>query len=326
MPDGVSADPWQIIADLQRKLDERTTERDEAQAQQTATAEVLQVINSSPGDLAPVFEAMLEKAMRLCGAAFGLLVTPEAELHRTIAHRGLPPALAEYFAQPVRMGAGLVGRLMAGEPSAQVADAVDDEAYRAGSPTRSALVDLGGARTGLAVALRKDRAYLGAFWLYRHEVRPFSDKEVALLENFAAQAVIAMENARLITETREALEQQTATAEVLGVINSSPGDLAPVFDAMLEKALALCEAEIGTLWSLEGEQHRAVATRGAPAQYAEVLKKGPHTALARANNVVHVADLRKAKFIALATPWLVRLPISAEFGRCSSCRCPRTTP
>src|SRR6516225_5633883 len=253
-PDSTLANPDQRIADLERQLAEREAElaecrveRDEAVQRETATAEVLQVINSSLGDLKPVFDAILEKAMQLCEAAFGVLLVPDGELQRVIAHRSLSPALAEYFDRPVHGGAGLVGRLQAGEAAVQIADAADDEIYRAGAPSRRAIVDLGGARTAMAVALRKDGAYLGAFWLYRQEVRPFTDKQIGLLQNFAAQAVMAMENARLITETREALEQQTATAEILGVINSSPGDLSPVFDVILEKALKLCDASFGVL-------------------------------------------------------------------------------
>jgi len=256
------------------------TETREALEQQTATAEVLGVINSSPGDLAPVFDAMLDKAMHLCEAAFGTLWTYDGACVHAAALHNVPPIFAEFLTRaPHQVGPDSAhGRLLRGEPVVHIPDIVAEKAYRLGDPIRRALVELGGGRTLLAVPLRKDNTFLGDFVIYRQEARPFSDKQIALLQNFAAQAVIAMENARLINETREALEQQTATAEVLGVINSSPGDLAPVFDAMLDKALHLCQAASGTLWTFDGEYMLASAVRGAPLQFAEFLRQGPHPA------------------------------------------------
>src|SRR5215469_3768123 len=171
--------------------------------------------------------------MRLCDAAFGMMNTYDGELFHLAALRGVPPRLADALREPRRADdkRPVHQRLVRGESLIHIADVSAD-----GFQAWQGLATLGGARTVVWVALRKEDRLLGTLTAYRQEVRPFAEKEIALLQNFAAQAVIAMENARLLTETREALEQQTATAEVLQVINSSPGDLTPVFDAMLEKA------------------------------------------------------------------------------------------
>jgi class 3 adenylate cyclase len=288
----------QTLDDLQRQLaeakaerDEFKAERDESLAREAATAEVLQVINASPGDLAPVFGAMLDKAMRLCRTAFGGLWTWDGEQAHPAVLRGVPPAMADFYSTPIRPSPGGWVLSMVGGAMVHVPDL---EEHRAAHPAVTALVDLGGFRSALAIPLRKEGTVLGFICLYGREARPFTDKQIALLGNFAAQAVIAMENARLITETREALEQQTATAEVLQIINSSPGDLAPVFDAILEKAHNLCGAPLGSLMLYDGEQFRAIATRGYPEAY-EALVRRPFSSglldLLLRGEVVHLPDV-----------------------------------
>ena len=276
MPDSTFDDPKDhFIADLQRQLVECRAERDEALAQQTASAEVLQIINASPGDPAPVFEALLDKALALCGGNFGFIRTYDGESFHLGAMRGVPPELTDLLKQPRQppfTGTALE-RMVAGDSVVQVTDVPNYPGYQ-NTATALAMVAAGAVRTMLWVALRKEGALLGFISVFRSEIQPFTDKQIALLQNFAAQAVIAMENARLLTETREALEQQTATAEVLQVINASPGDLAPVFDAILEKAHTLCGAVQGAMFLFNDEHFRAVATRGMPEAFNARMRAG----------------------------------------------------
>jgi GAF domain-containing protein len=287
MPDDAQVDPGRIIEELRRELDARIAERDEALAQQAAISEIVQIINRSGGDLTPVFDAMLDKALQLCEAAFGALLIHEGDdRHRAAAIRGLPPERADYWAHgPRYFGPGTsLHRLVRGERLVHMADAADDEGYRSGNPIRKELVEIDGARSWLAVPLCKDGVPLGAFAIYRREVRPFSDKQVTLLGSFAAQAVIAMENARLITETRdrtrdlqESLDYQTATSDVLKVISRSTFDLNPVLDTVAETAARLCSAEMGLISIRDGDVYRVAACFAVSREYEAFIRQQTFT-------------------------------------------------
>src|SRR5262249_35728199 len=199
--------------------------------------------------------------MRMCEAAFGQLSIFDGERFRTAATRGVPAAYAEYRrSNPPVYGPGTApARVLAGQRIVAIDDLKAEPAYISGEPNRRAFVDLGGARSDLLVALTKEDAVMGFIGIYRQEVRPFADKEIALLQNFAAQAVIAMENARLITETRDALEQQTAVSDVLQVISRSTFDLHTVLQTLAETAMRLCDAEMAYMLRRDGEAYRTLA-------------------------------------------------------------------
>jgi GAF domain-containing protein len=262
---------------LLNELRQRTTDLTEALQQQTATSEVLSVISSSPGDLEPVFQAMLENATRICEAKFGTLWLAETEGLRAVAVHNAPPAFAEARRQSlVPPGQNTaVSRVITSKEVEQVEDIAADPAYSQRDPLRVALVELVGARTLVVVPMLKEDELVGAISIYRQEVRPFTDKQIELLRNFAAQAVIAIENTRLLNELRQSLEQQTATADVLRVISSSPGELKPVFEAMLENAMRICEAGFGHLLLYDGESYHAAHLHNLPPAYREIWERGP---------------------------------------------------
>jgi GAF domain-containing protein len=285
--------------------------------QQTATADVLRVISSSPGELKPVFEAMLENAMRICEAEFGHLLLYDGESYHAAHLHNLPPAYREIWEHgPVRPSPNLaLGRLAQTREVVQIPDIAADPAYAGGDPLRVATVELGGARTLLAVPMLKEGRFVGAIVIYRQEVRPFTEKQIELVTNFAAQAVIAIENTRLLNELRQSLEQQTATAEVLGVISSSPGELDPVFQAVLANATRLCEANFGVLQLSEDGGFRMVAMHNPPPAYAEsrrrqpVIHPGPLTPPARVaatRQLLHIADLTQEAAYKTRDPSTVR--------------------
>ena len=291
---------------LLNELRQRTDDLSESLEQQTATSEVLSVISSSAGELRPVFETMLAKAIALCEASFGAMWLVDGDGYRTAAlHGDLPEAYVEQWRS------GTLHRPKADVPMARairsrmpvhVPDMLKEKAYLEGDQLPVSVVNVAGIRSLVTVPMLKDGEAIGVITIYRKEVRSFTDKQIELVSNFAKQAVIAIENTRLLSELRESLQQQTATADVLKVISSSPGDLEPVFETMLENATRICDANFGNLFLREGDAYRAVAVHGEP-DYVAYWRRQPVIAmpdnegmplerLTRTKNIVHIADLR----------------------------------
>ena len=283
-----------------------TRELDEAREQLTATSEMLKVVSSSSGELQPVFEAILENATRICQARFGSLNLYDGNVFRRVAVHNPTPQFAMRRGEVIRphpeSGFGTVART---KQIAHIDDVRTRRPYLEGDEANVKFADLTGARTVLAVPMLKNDELLGLIAIFRQEVRPFTDRQIELVKNFAAQAVIAIENTRLLNELRESLQQQTATADVLKVISSSAGELQPVFTTTLAKAVELCEASFGAMWLVDGEGYRTAGMHGdLPPTYVEQWRSGtlhlpkadiPMVRAVRSRRTVHAPDMRKEK-------------------------------